>query len=210
MGILELSMSDTSENDIIEDDILKSNVAEDDILSVRIFHINDDSLKSLGELLRNKTSRELIMLLHEEEMYISEISVKLSVRVSLVIHHLKKLRELGLLSITEKPISKRTKNHKYYKIKADAFTILFTKEDTIGSSIHLKKILKNSIKFASIGIAGVVTWFSMHAINQKPTIKRGTSEVFLIDVDDILFPIIITGMVIGFGLIMLYFQKKKN
>ena len=189
MGILELSINDMmkddlSENDITGDDVSSSAIAEDDILTVRVFHINDDSLKALGELLRNKTSRDLIVILHEQELYISQISLKLDIRVSLVIHHLKKLRELGLLVITEKPISKRTKNHKYYTIKTDAFTILFT-EDKTNNYIGFKKIIKNSIKFASVGFAGIVTWFGMNVINQKPTITRATNDLFIFSINNV-------------------------
>ena len=52
---------------------------------------SDDDLKSLGELLSNETSRTIIKNLMKNEMYTNEIATKLDMRVSLVIHHLKKL-----------------------------------------------------------------------------------------------------------------------
>ena len=65
---------------------------------------SDDDLKSLGELLSNETSRTIIKNLMEYEMYTNEIATKLDMRVSLVIHHLKKMEALGLLEISDKKI----------------------------------------------------------------------------------------------------------
>ncbi len=70
---------------------------------IKVFQITDKSLKKLGELLANETSRNIILLLVEEELYVNQIAEKLELRVSLVIHHLQKLEELGLLDIDEKP-----------------------------------------------------------------------------------------------------------
>ena len=79
----------------------------DDFATVKIFSSEDEKLKMLGELLSNKSSRDIVKLLAYEEMYINEISKKLDMRSSLVIHHLKKLRALGLLQITNKKIVRK-------------------------------------------------------------------------------------------------------
>jgi len=63
---------------------------------IKIF-ASDDNLKSLGELLSNETSRKIIKNLMENEMYTNEIATKLDIRVSLVIHHLKKTRRTWII-----------------------------------------------------------------------------------------------------------------
>lgn len=124
-----------------------------DLPKIKVFKPSDESLKLLGELLTNDTSRRIIMTLGESEMYVNKLAEKLDIRVSLVIHHLKKLGELGLLDITEKPISKRTKDHKFFKLSTDVF-LSFTEDK---EENKLKKLFKNNIKFTSIGIiTGVV------------------------------------------------------
>jgi len=127
---------------------------ESDIPRIKIFDLSDESLKLLGELLTNESSRSIIMTLIEKQMYVNQLAEKLDMRVSLVIHHLKKLGELGLLDIVEKPISKRTKDHKFFRINTDVF-LSFTIDE---SGNKLKKIFNEGIKFASIGITAFIFW----------------------------------------------------
>ncbi len=87
---------------------------------VKLFHINDKSIKYLGHLLSNDTSRAIIMMLSDDTqppLYINQIVKKLGVSGSLVVYHIHKLKKLGLLTVTVKPISKKTKNHNFYKIR---------------------------------------------------------------------------------------------
>ena len=76
----------------------------DDELIVRVFDFTDEFLKALGEVCTNKNSRNNLMLLSQHEMYVNQIAIALDLRVSLVLHHLKKLKELGFLIVTSKPI----------------------------------------------------------------------------------------------------------
>ncbi len=130
---------------------------------IKVF-ASDDDLKSLGELLSNETSRKIIKNLMENQMYTNEIATKLDIRVSLVIHHLRKLEDLGLLEIENKKIKRKGEKHRFFKIDSEIFiTVNKTKEEVKEKGI-LKKLFRNGIKFTSILTAGVVSWFTMNSI----------------------------------------------
>lgn len=131
------------------------NMDESDIPKIKVFDLSDESLKLLGELLTNESSRSIILALIENQMYVNQLAEKLDMRVSLVIHHLKKLGKLGLLEIIEKPITKRTKDHKFFKINTDVF-LSFTIDET---GNKLKRIFKDGIKFTSVGLISAMTYF---------------------------------------------------
>jgi len=83
---------------------------------VKVFSSEDEKLKILGELLSNKSSRDIIKLLIRREMYTNEIAKKLELRVNLVIHHLKKMESIGLLEITNNKITRKGEEHRYFRI----------------------------------------------------------------------------------------------
>lgn len=116
---------------------------------IKTFSIKDKSLKQLGELLANETSRSIIILLAEEELYVNQIAETLNMRVSLVIHHLQKLEGLGIMDIVEKPITRKTKNHRFFRMRTNIF-LEFLEDKKI------KEVLQAGLKISAIGItAGV-------------------------------------------------------
>jgi len=125
-------------------------MSEDDN-KIKIF-ASDDNLKSLGELLSNETSRKIIKNLMEHQMYTNEIATKLDIRVSLVIHHLKKLEDLGLVEIEDKKIKRKGEKHRFFKINFDIFITLDKNKEDIEKKGILTRIFKEGIKFAVIGI----------------------------------------------------------
>jgi len=127
---------------------------------VKIFSSNDNDLKLLGELLSNDSSRSIIRLLIDKEMYTNEIATKLDMRVSLVIHHLKKLEELGLLELNRKKIVKKGNDHRFFRMKSNIFIFPNNSKEEIEEKGLLQRIFKESVKFASIGIAAVAVWFT--------------------------------------------------
>jgi len=132
----------------------------DDEPKIKVF-ASDDNLKSLGELLSNDSSRKIIFNLMNQAMYTNEIATTLDMRVSLVIHHLKKMEELGMVTITEKKIKRKGQEHRFFKINSDIFvTINKTKEDIEKQGI-LKRIFRDGIKFAVIGFIGILSWVHM-------------------------------------------------
>lgn len=69
---------------------MKENTEQGDVSKkIKVFSSEDERLKVLGELLSNKSSRDIIRLLSHKEMYTNEIAKKLDMRSNLVIHYLK-------------------------------------------------------------------------------------------------------------------------
>ena len=126
---------------------------------IKIFG-SDDDLKALGELLSNETSRKIISSLMKKEMYTNELATTLDMRVSLIIHHLKKMEELGLLEITNKKIIRKGQEHRFFRMSSDIFITLNNTKEEINKKELLKRIFRDGIKFASIGISGMFIWMS--------------------------------------------------
>lgn len=128
-----------------------------DFDKIKVFSSDDEKLKILGELLSNKSSRDIIRLLSENEMYTNEIAVKLDLRPNLVIHHLQKMKSIGLLEITNKKITRKGEEHRFFKIPSGIF-IVPNESKNIKENGLLKRFFKNGIKFVAIGIAAVIPW----------------------------------------------------
>jgi len=173
---------------------------------IKVLHIsNADTSKTFGEILKNPSGRNLLEALKEKQMYVNEMHKQQDMRVSLISHHLNKLIDLGLLNISEKPINKKTKNHRFFKTKHDAYLILIKKEEGIPvEEVHkysiLNKIFNNDlVKLSCVGIAGVSTWIATNIIDTS-TVERITTYPILAS--------LLTITVIGLGLFVIYYSKK--
>jgi len=168
---------------------------------IRIFG-SDDNLKALGELLSNETSRKIIFTLMKKEMYTNEISTALDMRVSLVIHHLKKMEELGLLDITKKRIIKKGQEHRFFKMSTDIFITLNNTKEEVKEKGILKKIFKDGIKFAFVPIIAIMSLFTQHSFdNSGLDVAKSNNDIIVIGLI-----IIIIGLITE----RIYFQKKKK
>jgi len=187
---------------------------DNDDNKIKIF-ASDDNLKVLGELLSNETSRKIIKNLMEHQMYTNEIATNLDIRINLVIHHLKKLEELGLLEIVNKKIKRKGEKHRFFKINFDIFVTLDKNKEEIEKKGILKRIFRDGMKFTVIGIVALLSLFSF---NYKPNnIARGSSSIsdFNFFNDKISFEltyvsIIIVITIVLVGLFLVFKYKKKN
>ncbi len=184
-------------------------MSENEKATIKIFDADDRSLKILGELLSNDTSRKIIKFLISNESYTNAIATKLDIRISLVIHHLKKMEELGLVEITYKPIIRKGNDHRYFKITSALFVLPNqTKEDVQEKGI-LRSIFKDGVKFTSIGIAAFIVWINER---RRSGISEFSDYVETGDVPDIgdmqnlVFPLI----VIIIGLVIYIIKDKFN
>ena len=141
-------------------------MAEDEI---KVFDANDQNLKMLGELLANESSRNIIKLLINKQMYTNEIAKKLDMRVSLVIHHLKKMEDLELLEITHKQIVRKGNNHRYFKMVPNLFLTPGHTQEENEEKGTLKKFFREGIKFSCLALSGFFTY----AILSPAPLKRG-------------------------------------
>lgn len=115
----------------------------------------DDSLKVLGELLSNDSSRNMIKALSSNEMYANQIATKLNLRPNLVAYHLGRMESIGLLEITHKKIIRKGKEHKHFRIP-DGMLVLPCLRNEDGDDGLVRRVMRSGVKFAAIGAASVV------------------------------------------------------
>ena len=197
-------VSDISNRHSSELIILPSKEYDDEEFTTKVFTSDDRSLKLLGELLSNQVSRDIIRLLIEKEMYANEIANKLDIQFNLISHHLKKMGELGLLSVNEKRIVKKGQMHKYYKISPGIFLLPSHTKDRVYDKGILKKIFRDGIKFAGIGLSGIVSFLISNSFQSTDT----WANPYQLKADGFLTSIIIGLIVVISGLII-YIKFKK-
>jgi len=172
---------------------------------VKIFEITDESLDKLGVALRNHNCRKIIILLTVEKLPISQIAKKLHIGINIASDQVKVLRQLGLLRITRKPLQKKGNDHNIYEFVSDIFVSAVPEENKI------KNIFKETVKFASIIVAGAVTYLSLlkekineqwHSLNSESVNKSITSHIEE--------PIILSLLVVIIGLVILYILERKK
>ena len=159
---------------------------------VKIFEITDESLSELGLALRNHNCRKIIILLTKKTLPVSQIAKELKIGVNIASDQVKVLRELDLLKITQKPIAKKGNDHNFYEFAHDIFLSAIPEEN------KLKRIFKETVKFASIGIASLFSFvFSLKSGEKWSTSYDNSSLSY-----DVLESIIFGLVVIIIGLIL--------
>ena len=177
---------------------------------IKVFGADDRSLKLLGELLSNDTSRKIIRCLIEKQMYTNELATKLDIPISLVIHHLKKLEELNLVDVKEKQITKKTKKHKFFRMSGKIFVLPNDSNVEIREMGSLKRILQEKIRYTIIGVTAL---FSFVLISNQDISKAFVSQEplgapFYLESVFVPFLIIIVGLIIE--LVVQYKKKKRE
>lgn len=141
----------------------------DDNTDIRVFGNDDESLRILGQLLSSETSRKIIQILIKEEMYANQISNKLGIQINTILFHLKKLADLGLVTVTHKQIVKKGVDHKYYKMIPNIFVTVTLPKKEIHEKGFLKRIFRDGVKFTIIGIAGIISFIIPHEFYSRNT-----------------------------------------
>lgn len=135
---------------------------------IEILSTDDERIKSVGELLSSDSSRTILKLLFNDQMTANQISQKTGISLPLVIYHLKKMQETGIVKIAQ--TGKNTKSHdmKYYTVDKFAIVIL---PSAMTEKARSSKSLLNSFnrihRFASIGAAAIAVWFSSQFIQHN-------------------------------------------
>jgi len=179
---------------------------KDENIKIKVFGYDDESLKTLGQLLSNETSRKIIMLLINEEMYLNEISKKLGIQMNITKFHLKKLVDVKLVTITNKKITKKGIDHDHYKMISNIFLKLDNTKEDMENSVFLRRIFKDSIKFALVGIAGILPFI----IKFKNEIVPNEHQLSSISKSINLDPIIISLIIVIIGLFIIYLLEKRK
>lgn len=139
---------------------------------IEILFTDNEKIKLIGEILSNESSKKILELVFDDAITANQLSLKTDITLSVVIHHLKKMQELGIVKIDK--IEKNSKEHdmKYYKAAKFAVIILPSKAS---AKAKTSKSLHNSLKriytFTVIGIAALIPWIVIRPMEHfnKPT-----------------------------------------
>lgn len=139
---------------------------------IEILSTDDDRIKAVGELLSSDTGRSILKLLFNDQMTANQIAQKTDVSLPLVIYHLKKMQDAGIVKIAQ--TGKNTKSHdmKYYTVDKFAIVILpsgVTEKAKSSKSLH--NSFNRIYRFATIGGAGLAAWFSSQFIQQQNNVQ---------------------------------------
>jgi DNA-binding transcriptional ArsR family regulator len=148
---------------------------------VEILSTEDSKLKSIGEILSSDSSRSILKILFNDSLTANQISQKTEISLPLVIYHLKKMQDAGVVKITN--IAKNTKSHdmKFYTVDKLAIVIL---PAMMSEPAKKSKSLFNSFtrihRLATLGGVSIAAWFSSQLIqkgNMMPDVDMSTSPI---------------------------------
>ena len=154
----------------MKDDIENNSIGIAD--RVEILSTEDLKIKAIGEILSSDSSREILKILFNDSLTANQIAQKTEISLPLVIYHLKKMQEAGVVKITN--IGKNTKERdmKFYTVDKLAIVILPLK---MSEPAKKSKSLFNSFtrihRLATLGGVSIAAWFSSQLI-QKGTEGR--------------------------------------
>lgn len=145
---------------------------------VEILSTEDSKLKSIGEILSSDSSRAILKILFNDSLTANQISQKTEISLPLVIYHLKKMQDAGVVKITN--VGKNTKSHdmKFYTVDKLAIVIL---PAMMSEPAKKSKSLFNSFtrihRLATLGGASIAAWFSSQLIQKGNMIQDGDMSV---------------------------------
>lgn len=82
--------------------------------SIEILTTDDVKIKTIGEVFANDTSRQIFVKLFEGITSPSEISNKTGISLPLVLYHLKRLEQVGLIKVGHVELSSKLQKVKHY------------------------------------------------------------------------------------------------
>lgn len=135
---------------------------------IEILSTDDQRIKAVGELLSSDSSRTILKLLFNDQMTANQIAQKTEISLPLVIYHLKKMQEAGIVKVAQ--TAKNTKSHdmKYYTVDKFAIVILPSGlTEKAKSSKSLLNSFNRIYRFATIGGAAIAAWFSSQFMQQN-------------------------------------------
>lgn len=128
--------------------------------SIKVMSVDDEKIKTVGEILSNDSSRAILKILADKEMSANQISQDTDLSIALVAFHLKKMQDVGIIKMTSTGKSVKGQDVKYYSATNQSFLITPARRaDSILDSV------KRYSRFAVIGIAGLVSWVMLRKDN---------------------------------------------
>lgn len=145
---------------------------------IDILSTEDEKLKEIGEILSSDSSRQILKLLFNNSLSANQISQKTEMSLPLVIHHLKKMQNTGVVKITN--VGKNTKSHdvKFYTIDKVAIVIL---PSEMQQPAKKSKSLFNSFnrihRLATLGGVSIAAWFSTQLLQPRNHIPEQVESI---------------------------------
>lgn len=190
---------------------------------VVVYSTDDEKINNIGKLLSYESSRKILMLLMSETLTAKHITEKTNYDLTLVKHHLNRMLEVGIVKITKVEKSVKLKDMKYYAASQFAVVILSPSvSERAKKSKMLNRSLKMIYKLSSVGIAGIVTWFSTQFVQNNnlfqdsyPILPRQIDPDIAVDISPFLntshdWSVIFTGLVMFIGLFFIWYKKTKK
>lgn len=130
---------------------------------IEILSAEDDKIKTIGELLSNDSSRNILKILADNTMTANQVAQKTGISLPLAMYHLKKMQELDIVSITT-----NENDAKYYTSAKFAFIITSAKaSEKAKTSKSLFNSLKKIYRFTAIGFGGLVSWAILQSMQNQ-------------------------------------------
>lgn len=147
---------------------------------VEILSTEDDKIKTIGEILSSDSSRDIMKLLFNDSMTANQIATKTSISLPLVIYHLKKMQDAGVVKITN--VGKNVKSHdmKFYTVDKLAIVIL---PNQMSAPAKKSKSLFQSFsrihRLSTLGVTAVAAWFATGFLQQlsKPELTQAIQNM---------------------------------
>jgi hypothetical protein len=179
---------------------------------IEILSTDDAKMQKLGEIMSNESSRIILKLLFEDNMTANQISQKTEMLLSLVIYHLNKMTEIGIVKIVK--IEKNRKEHdmKYYGTSKFAVIILPSKSiDKAKKSKSLYNSLKKISGFVAIGMAAVISWLVTYIVTQSSINPPLLSPIKTPEIDSYAMLMSIITIIVGLIIKKIFheYDKKK-
>lgn len=186
--------------------------------NVQVFSTNDDRLKFLGEIFSNDSSRKILTILFEKELTIMEISKETGISANLIIHHIKKMINSDVVTITKESTNSRGRPLRFYRAKSAIVILSKDEANRANTSKSLQKTLGKITRFTSIGLAGMFTWIfansSHFVLDSASKYPRPTLTPYMTPIEpqvqsvEFVFAIVITVSVVVAGLAINHMFKR--
>ena len=130
---------------------------------VDILSTDDENLKTLAEIISNKSCIEILNILYCEEMTANEIAQKIGISLQLARYHLEKMQKIGIVHVSKIGKNSKSRNMNYYKSSKTAILITPSKvTDRARNSKMLKRSFQSIYRF--FGISAASTMMALSAM----------------------------------------------
>jgi len=141
---------------------------------VEILSTEDQKIKAVGEILSSDSSREILKILFNDAMSANQIAQKTNISLPLVIYHLKKMQDSGVIKVANVEKNTKSRDMKFYTVDKLAIIILPSK---MSEPAKNSKSLFNSFtrihRLATLGGLSLAAWFSSQIIQKGITPQNG-------------------------------------